>query len=909
MNSKNNLNYHIENSGFLLNGRLTKLSLYLLISLEVLFLLVIFLPLLLLANIGTALIVFSFLSCINVGLGINWQRNELCFYEQIKNMIRYKSDAQTMKAKNLISNNLVYKYKNTFAFIYENKLIIKSYFEITTSGDLNSNQEKIASDLFILMQEENLKIFSIKSTFNVKENLDKFNHLIKKQVNFDEPNLLDNNINKLLLQQLAHFTILSESMEDNNINVVEFSKEYAILNPKVKIDFGSEYYASLLHNYKLEESAFKSKINNIKIEDLNNSYLEAVKSQILMFNDESIECKFRYVKQTEDQSIKYCKYLKLAMLNPILDIFYLYELFNNQWKYEVSITYTSLSEEDESKIIHEIEQSNHENNFRFKKTNKRKKYIQKELTDQVLDEMLIELETQKTKSKALSVIVKIEADDPKKLTTATKEFCSYFKRSRMKFSELRYQQKQGLLDFHLGIENKINKKGKERKYRFAKRRFNNVNAFTLWQTAENCAYSLPIKESINIEPTGWIYGRDENWAPVSIDFDLNRPSGHIAIIGQTGGGKTTAAEYILNQKLTKTDHREPIVIILDPKNEYKNLVDQYNGITFDLSEGFANPFIRNNKSISQEDKDFVEEFLFNLLSPLKLDIQTAVVRLNQLIHSSNEWQENKFNFDVLAHLINYSEELKQKYSNEDYHILLDYINQYCSNGIKAELFNKNEGLNLNQKIISFNFSKLISNKTNSDTSTLVFCILNFLNNLMKQNHPKFREAQKYKITFFVDEFHLLVNAENTNIIKQFDTLYAISRSFGASVITIFQNLQILNNPKIAHHSKSIFENTAYLIACSQKRSQLDALMQLLPENIEITDYEQNELTSNKIHLSLIFYGNKKKFLKWNLGLFYDQTRDQNTDGLMEFRISEYKNLLKICQDYIEYMKEEKNATS
>ena len=180
---------------------------------------------------------------------------------------------------------------------------------------------------------------------------------------------------------------------------------------------------------------------------------------------------------------------------------------------------------------------------------------------------------------------------------------------------------------------------------------------------------------------------------------------------------------------------------------------------------------------------------------------------------------------------------------------------------------------------------------------------------MKQNHPKFQEAQKYKITFFVDEFHLLVNAENTNIIKQFDTLYAISRSFGASVITIFQNLQILNNPKIAHHSKSIFENTAYLIACSQKRSQLDALMQLLPENIEITDYEQNELTSNKIHLSLIFYGNKKKFLKWNLGLFYDQNRDQNTDGLMEFRVSEYKNLLKICQDYIEYMKEEKNATN
>lgn len=903
MEPKNNLNYQIENESLLLGGRISKFSLIVFVIVEFSILLIVFIPMLFFTNLLNSIIVFANLSLLNMGLAINWSLTDLSLYNQIKNLIKYYLDIQEIKSENLIKNNLVYKRKNTVAFIYENKLIIKSFFEITCSGNVQIHSKKIYNDLLTLLQEDNVRFFSIKSKFDVNKNIDQFKELIDNQVNFQNTDVFENNVNKLLFQQLANFTILSESIDDHNINIIEFSREYQISSSNSKIDFSKDYYANILNNFKIEEVAFRSNLNNIQIQELNSSYLDAINEKILLFNNKVIKCKYRNVIFEDQENSNYYQYIKISHLNPLLNEFYLFDLFNNQWKYDVSITFTSLNDNDELRIIKSIESTSNQKNYRFKKLHKRSAILKHELTSEILDEQLLEIEQQNIKSKAISIIVKVESSSVKELSKATKQFLLYFKKQRMKFSELKYQQKQALLDFHIGLENKINKKGQERKYRFKKRRFNNVNAFTIWSTAESCALSLPIKESIDIESTGWIYGRDQNWNPVAIDFDIDRPNHHIAIIGQSGSGKTTAAEYLLNQKLTQTDNRKPIVIIIDPKNEYQNIVKDYNGMVFDLAQGFANPFIRNTREITREDKEFIEQFLFNILSPLQLDINTTVVRIKDLIHSSHEWNENVFNFDVLYNLINLSNNMKEKLGQKDFDVLLDYLKQYTSKGSKSELFNGQINLNYSNKIISFNFSQLISNGTNNDTNTLIFCVLQFLNNLMRENDPKFKNKHKYKITFFVDEFHLLVNAENTSIIKQFDTLYALSRSFGVGVITIFQNLQILNNPKISHHSKSIFSNTGYFITFSQQKSQFEELLKLLPEQIEITDMEREELLSGKKHQSLVYFNNNKKFLIWNLGLFYDSNRDEDVDGFKEWRVNEYNKLMLICKDYIEIMKE------
>ena len=903
MEKKDNLNYHIESGNILFGGRISKFSLILMISLEILGMIALFLPLLIFSNFLVSLITFSIWSILNIFSSINWSHSFPSIYQTLYNLILYYADLQKIKANNIIKNKIIYQHENIFAFVHENKLIIKSFFQILSTRDPEIFFEKSYSDLLKLLQDTNLRFYSIKSTFNVEENINKFQKLIIDHVDFSLENILDLNTNKLLLQQFTEFNILDQTMDDHNINVVEFSREY-IINARSKTILD----ANMLSAFKVDELAFRTNLENLQLNTLNDAYMQAVRNQILFFNDVEINCKVDSVQvENANKKIKYYRYLKVSQLSPLLDLFFLYELFNNPWKYEVSITYTSLSPVDEARVIDAIEAANSgKKSLKIQRGKKSAKStaVQLELNREILENQIIEIERAKIISKGMSVVVRVEANNKKELEKAVKEFCAYFKRQRIRFSDLTFLQKNALMDFHLGLEDKLNKKGKEKKYRFSQRRFNNINAYTLWLTAENCAYSLPIKEGIDIEPSGYIYGIDAYGNPIAIDFELDRPNCHTAIIGQSGSGKTTAAEYLLNQKLIQSDHRKPIVLIIDPKNEYQDIVQKYGGITLDLAQGFANPFVRHSKKIEETDVEFLELFLLNFLAPLNLDLYTAVGRLHDLILLSHEWKENNFSFDTFFDLLANSNELRNKFGHHDYEIILDYVHRYSSKGTKSHLFNNEINLDFNKKIISFNFSKLTNAAAlSNDAKTLIFVVLTFCNNLMKTNNPKHIQEHKYRITLMVDEFHLLVNAENNIIIKQFNALCAISRSYGVNILLIFQTLQIMNNPLVESFVKGIFDQISYLIAFNQTEDQFNILKSLLPDQIVITDLEKEEITSGKKHQSLVIYDNNKKLMQWNIGLFYDQNRDRNTDGLKDIRIKKYQFLKEICDSYIKAMKE------
>lgn len=909
MDNKDNLNYIIEQNDEILGTYVSKFSLILAIIIQLLIFGALFIPLIILVNWLTSLITIGMLSIINIFLTINWPFLDNSIYEILFSFIKYKSDFQKVKTNKLIEDKIVLNEGNTIAFIFENKLIIKSYFEISLRQLTSQNQiDEAINEFQTLLQESNFRAFSINSNFNVNSNLDKFSDLIKQEIDFEKDDVLGKNINKLLIQQFSDFISLNETMDSNNINVVEFSREYAI-DKGIKIDFTKPFYKTILQSFKIEETSFRNSINSyIQIKDLNKTYLNSIKKNILLFKNEDIEFKPNYfiTKNTNLKNATFNRILKLNSLSPQLNPFYLFNLLNNKFNYETCLTFCSLNEKEENNIFTNLEKATNDNkvrSFKFKKF-KRASTIRKELTSQILFDQMTEIEYQDQRSKGLSFLIKVTANNQKELVKKIKELKSTLKSKKVKFLNLFSLQKQAYFDFHIGIENKLKKNGKERKNRFRNRKLNNVNSSTIWLTANTAAWSLPFKESIDIEPTGWIYGNDLSNNPIGIDFDLNRPNHHIMILGKSGSGKTTAAEYLLNQKLIDKQDKKSIVIVMDPKNEYETLVSQYEGQTFNIAKGFANPFKRNTKEINEDDLENIEMFLSNLLDQLKIDKASLLPRLLNLIFNSKEWKNNEYDFDTLIKQLDNSLELKEKLGLEQYLNIYDYLFQYSSKGIKSHLFNQNININIDKKIISFNFSKLISTGVNNDTNTLIFSVLGFLNNLMRKNNPKFKEQQRYSITILIDEFHLFLNSQNTSIIKQFDTLFAISRSFDVGIIAITQNLENLNNISVAHHSRSIFANTAYFIAFQHDATQYEHLIRLLPEHIVISNEEKTELLSNKKHQSLVFFNNQKKFLKWKLGLFYDEKRDENTDGLKQIRVSEYNQLKNICDEYIELKQEE-----
>lgn len=907
METKNNFNYDIESGNLIFGGKTTKFALLFFSIIEINFILLILIPLFVLSNLFTTFLIFGAFSFINLVLAINWTRNSINFYQLILNSVRYKHNPKQFLGINIIQNKLVYKKGNTYAWIENNKIVFKSFFQISIHKNIDAYLKETLNDFLILFQEENVRLYSIKSKFEVSANLDRFHNLIDEQIDFSKNDILKNNSNKLLIQQLANFQMLNDSIDENNIHIIEFTRQYQIPSSDKKINFKDPAYAYMISNFRTSENTFRTNLQNIKLSNLNPAYLKAIRQQILLLDSEieyKVHIKNIEAKNNQTNEIKWYRYLKVTHMTPLLDTFYLYSLFNNPWNYEVNVTYTALTEKDEDKIIRSIENAASDKKmFRFKKIHRRAQVIKQELNIQSLDEAIAEIQTQQYNSKVVSILIKIDANSSKELNKKVKFFKSYFKKQRFYFNELTYLQQPAFIDFHIGVENKLRRNGKEKKYRLFKRRFNNINAHSLWLTAIGSAYSLPIKEAVDIEASGWIYGSDSLNNPVAIDFDIKRPSPHIAIFGQSGSGKTTASEYLLNQKLIKTDHRDPIVIIIDPKNEYQDIVKQYGGQTFNLSEGFANPFKRNDKQIEQRDKEFVTEFLRNLLFSLNLNLEITIVRLKELIFSSKAWVDNEFTFDQLIILVSQSKMLVERMGIDSYNNLLDFIRQYGSSGIESQLFNQNISFDYSKRIISINFSELINNgSVSSQTSTLIFCVLRFINNLMAENNPKFQEVQKYKISIFVDEFHLLVNPDNNTIIKQFDSLYAISRSFGVSIITITQNLQILNRPGTESYARSIFSNVSYFIMFSQQKEQFKAMKEMMPEQIIITEAEEEEMTSGKIHQSLILYNDQKKFVFWKLGLFYDSNRDENKDGLKDLRIQEYQNLNNCCEEYIQLEK-------
>ncbi len=912
MDQKDNLNYIIENNNEIFGSYISKISLIITIIVELVIFGTLFIPLALFVGWLISLLVTGILSLINAALAINWRFLDTSIYQNLFALFKYKSDFQKIKSNKLIQDAIVMEENNMIAFVYENKLIIKSYFEISFRQLTSDEQiERAINEFQSLLQENNFRCFSINSNFNVSSNLDKFSDLINQNIDFKQKDVLNKNTNKLLLQQFADFIALNESMDSNNINVVEFNREYAI-DKHIKVDFSKSFYKTILQNYKFEEISFRNLANlYIQIRDLNSTYLDAVKKQIALFKKESVDFKINHYVTIEENKKTYNRILKLNALALQLNPFYLNSLFNNNFNYETSLTFTSLTEKEENSIFSNLEKSVDDNTIkpsRFRKKRTTSLRIRKAQIGEILLDQINEIQYQDLRSKGLSFLIKVSADSYKDLIKKTKELRIILRRKhRIKMLNLFALQKKAFFDFHLGVENRIKKNGKEKKHKFKSRKFNNVNDSTLWFTSNTCAWSLPFKESIDVEPTGWIFGNDLSNNPVAIDFDLNRPNHHIMILGKSGSGKTTAAEYLLNQKLIDKNNKKSIVIILDPKNEYENLVNQYEGQTFNIAKGFANPFKRNSLEVNEDDLENVEMFISNLIELLSVDKASLLARLSSLIFNSKEWKNNKYSFDVLIKELNQDKELKNKLGIEKYSIVYDYLFQYSSKGIKSHLFNQDISFDINKKIISFNFSKLIATGATNDTNTLIYSVLGFLNNLMRKNNPKFKEEQKYSITILIDEFHLFLNTQNSSIIKQFDTLFAISRSFDVGIVAVTQNLENLNNQSIAHHSRSIFANTAYFIAFQHDATQYEHLIRLLPEHIVITNEEKDEILSDKKHQSLVFFNNQKKFLKWKLGLFYDERRDENTDGLKQIRVEEYKQLINVCEEYIQMEKGQNNA--
>lgn len=902
MKNKNNLNYSMEQNNYVLGTKISKFSLLALFGVLISSFLLIFLPILLALNFIVAIITFGVINLLNMIFAIKFSFMESSIYETFHLLIKYKTNVQKLSSKKLVNDNVVWENDNVIAFVFEKQLIIKSLHKVSlkireenSDNDLMKAKESL---LRFLSKQSEFRSFSLNLSFDVEENINFINSLIRDNINFNDEKNKESDESMFLMQQMSFFNSLNDSNENNQLNVFELSMTFPLLTKS--IDTSSKEWLSFLSVFMEEyNDLYTFSSDSLKLQNLTVNEFKIAKKKIYFLEEDKSDISFTYknsIIETNEGNKKYARYLKLEKIPYQLDAGWIRFLFNNPFRYNTSLVFHPLEEKDETKIINQIERENLQNEE--KKRESRSKKLRKVINSEILEDMVIEMETQDNRSKAMSFIVEIEGDTHHDLIQKIKSFKKYYKKDRYLFQDCSFIQKEAFFDFHVGLENKLTKSGKEKKFRIQTKKFNNVNSNSLWLTSEACAYSLPFSDELIIEDNSLYFGHDMNNMPVAINLEADRPNHHISIFGKSGSGKTTATEMILKSRMIIKDGKQPLIIILDPKPEYLDIVEKYNGQSIDLSEGFVNPFLFNNEDPNsiKEIKEFLEFFLKGLLKDLEFVTSMMIVRILNIIEKSSEFRQNKMNFDVLHKLITNDKGFKASMNKNEYEDLCDFISLYGSKGRKSALFNSDLKLDFNRKIISFNFSKLIHGTLTSDSITLIFSVLYYLSSIMKQNDPKYSSLHKYNISILVDEFHLLVNSSDSSILKYFDKLYAISRSYGVGIITIFQNLEILNNKENSNAARSIFSNTSYFFVFQLDKKNLDHLTSLLPEHLYLTERESGEILSAVKHRSLAIFENTKKIVNWELGIFYDKDRDKNTDGRMESHQREKEAILTQIKD-------------
>ena len=345
------------------------------------------------------------------------------------------------------------------------------------------------------------------------------------------------------------------------------------------------------------------------------------------------------------------------------------------------------------------------------------------------------------------------------------------------------------------------------------------------------ALSYPYLINDYIDKDGDYYGFSFSGTPNLIDFtkiseSIN--SWSTLILGKTGSGKSTTAKKMIKEHYLNNRFRK--IFIIDPSidSEYTTLVKNLNGDVIDMAglrpnSARINPFEVFGATKNMSDEQNIELYTGHIRS---LETMFQTIFLNELksdqIATLNSYviktydskkinQESKFYrlksqdypiFDDLLKVIKKDIEKFQKskdlYLNpNDLLKLHNVVSQYAKNGIFQNLWNGYTNVDINNRLICFNITKLATNSTPSRIRVAqMFLLLKFIEqqtilNAQFNKDEGLDEKNASHIVVFVDEFHLLIDKNNLGPIQFFYHLIKQIRHTPGHLVPITQNVNDL----------------------------------------------------------------------------------------------------------------------
>ena len=406
---------------------------------------------------------------------------------------------------------------------------------------------------------------------------------------------------------------------------------------------------------------------------------------------------------------------------------------------------------------------------------------------------------------------------------------------------------------------------------------NSLKDYSFYLPTLTLSAGFPFTKTYFNDSTGYMTGVDIHTSlPIFFDpFVLNnkRTSHNLAIISSTGGGKSfTMKKMIVNEYARGTK-----IFIFDAENEYQKLVKNNGGEYIDLYSkkgGIINPLQIRFISSDEDDKDiketdcplakhlgFLEAFFksaFENISEKEIVMLLAIVE--SLYNKKGIYKNTSINtlqslkpedYPIFTDLYNFLPEYSKNQTSKEKKKIIEQLEILLSRfltGTDSFLFDGYTNINLDNDLIAFNLQELLYSENQRLINTQTLNLLTYLNNSIvanKINNDKVKPEDRKHIIIVADEFHLFIDENNFEVLRNFGQLARRIRKYSGSLIIATQSIKdFIGNNQILRHSTAIFNNCQYQMIGMLKEDDLKAYLDLFKQN-PLTDTQKSFLLSAK----------------------------------------------------------------
>lgn len=391
------------------------------------------------------------------------------------------------------------------------------------------------------------------------------------------------------------------------------------------------------------------------------------------------------------------------------------------------------------------------------------------------------------------------------------------------------------------------------------------------------AAGFPFTKTHFNDPQGYMLGYDLHTdLPLFFDnFVLNntRTSHNLAIISSTGGGKS----FTMKKMIINAFARGTKVFIFDAENEYQTLVKKNGGEYIDLYSkkgGIINPLQIRYIASDEDEKEtketdcplakhlgFLEAFFksaFEDITEKELVVLLSIVE--ELYSTKNIYKNTSINtlqslkstdYPIFTDLYNYLPVYKEKIKSKEKKKIVEQLEILLSRfltGTDSYLFDGYTNIDLSNDLIAFNLQELLYSENRRLINTQTLNLLTFLNNSIvanKINNDKVKVEDRKHVIIIADEFHLFIDENNFEVLRNFGQLARRIRKYSGALIVATQSIKdFVGNNQILRHSTAIFNNCQYQMIGILKEDDLRAYLDLFKQN-PLTDTQKSFLLSAK----------------------------------------------------------------